>query len=53
MLIDNFEQHCESCVVNALNAQKNARNQINSLNTLKNDLMKIFRGSRGFEYALL
>ena len=27
-------------------------NQINSLNTLKNELMKIFRGFRVFEHAL-
>ena len=34
MLIDNFEQHFESCVLNIQNAQKNARNQINNLKFL-------------------
>ena len=52
MLIDNFEQHFESCVLKAQNALKIARNWINSFNTTKNDLMKIFHGFRGFEYAL-
>ena len=52
MFSDNFEQNFESCVLNAQIARKNARNQINSLNTSKNELMKFFRGSRVFEYAL-
>ena len=52
MLIDNFEQHFESCALNAENAQKSAGNQINSLNASKNVLMKILRGFRVFEYAL-
>ena len=34
------------------NANRSAQNQINSLNTLKNELVKIFRGFRVFEYAL-
>ena len=52
MLIDNFEQHFESCVLNAQNAQKSARNKINILNTSKNELSKIFRGFGVFEFAL-
>ena len=52
MLIDNFEQHFESCLLNAKNAWESGRNQVNSLNTSKNELMKIFRGFRVFEYAL-
>ena len=51
MLVDSFEQHFESCVLNAQNAKKSARNQI-SLKTLKNELLKIFRGFRLFEYSL-
>ena len=35
-----------------LNAQKSASNQINSLNTSKNELIEIFRGFWVFEYAL-
>ena len=49
MLIGNLEQHFESCGLNTQNAYKRAGNQINSLNTSKNELIKIFRG---FEYAL-
>ena len=52
MLIDNFEQHFESRVLSAQNASKSARNQINSLVTSKNELIKIFRGFRVFEYGL-
>ena len=52
MFIDNFEQHFKNCVLNAQNAQKSAGNQINSLNTSKNELMKIFCGFRVFQYAL-
>ena len=52
MLIDNLEKHFESCALNAQNAYKSAPNQINSLNTLKNELMKIFCGFQAFEYAL-
>ena len=52
MLIDNFKQHFESCVLNTKNAWKSAQNQINSLSTSRNELMKIFRGFRVFEYAL-
>ena len=52
MLIDNFAQHFESCVLNAQNTWKSARNQINTLNTLKNEPMNIFHGFRVFEYAL-
>ena len=40
MLIDNLEQHFESCALNAQNAWKSAGNQINSLNTSKNELIK-------------
>ena len=47
MLIDNFEQHFESCVLNSQNAHKSAQNQIN-----EHELMKIFCGFRVFEYAL-
>ena len=49
MLIVNFEQHLNSCALNAQNAYKSAWNQINSINTPKNELMEIFRV---FEYAL-
>ena len=49
MLIDNLEQHFESCALNAQNAKKSAGNQIYSLNTSKNELIKIFRGFRVFE----
>ena len=52
MLFANFEQHFESCLLNTKNAWESARNQVNSLNTSKNELMKIFRGFRVFEYAL-
>ena len=52
MLIDNFEQLFVNCVLNIQNAYKSAQNQINSLNALKNELMKIVRGFRDFEYAL-
>ena len=52
MLINNFEQHFVNCVLNAQSAYKSAQNQINSLNTSKNELMKIFRSFRVFEYAL-
>ena len=52
MLFDNFEQHWElrHKQQQQQNAQENARNQINSLNVSKNELIKIFR--RAFEYAL-
>ena len=52
MLLENFEQHLESFVLNAQNAYKSAQNQITSLNTPKNELLKIFRGFRVFDYAL-
>ena len=52
MLLDNFEQNLESFVLNTQNAYESARNQINSLNTSKNELLKIFLGFRVFEYAL-
>ena len=52
VLAVNFEQHFESCVLMMHTAQKSARNQRNSLNTSKNELMEIFRGFRVFEYAL-
>ena len=51
MLIDNFEQHFERCVVNAQNLFKSARNHINSLSSSKNVLMKFFRDS-GFSNRL-
>ena len=47
-----FEQHLESFVMNTQNAWESARNQINRINTSKNELLKIFRGFRVFEYAL-
>ena len=50
--VNNFEQHFESCLLNAKNAWESGRNQVNSLNTSKNELMKIFHGFRVFEYAL-
>ena len=40
MLIDNFEQHFESYVLNTQNAYKSAQNQINSLSTSRNELWK-------------
>ena len=49
MLIDNFEQYFKNCVLNAQNAQKSAENQINRLNTSKNEPMKMFRGFLVFE----
>ena len=48
MLIDNFEQQFVNFVLKVQNALRSVQNQINSLNTLKNELVKIFRGSRGF-----
>ena len=48
MLIDNFEQHFVNCVLNVQNALKSAQNQINSLSTSKNELIKIFHGFRDF-----
>ena len=53
MLIDNLEQHFESCALNAQNAKKSAGNQAYSLSNSKNELIKIFLGFRVFEYALL
>ena len=52
MPLDNFEQHLESFVLNTRNAYESARNEINRLNTTKNEYMKICRGFRVFEYAL-
>ena len=52
MLINNFEQNLECFVLNTQNAKESARNYINRLNTSKNELLKIFRGFRVFEYAL-
>ena len=53
MLIDNLEQHFESCALNAQNAKKSVGNQIYSLNTSKNELIKIFRGFRVFEFFFI
>ena len=52
MLIDNFEQQSESCVLNVQNAWKSAQNQRNSLSTSRNEFLKFFRGLRVFEYIL-
>ena len=52
MLIDNFEQQFESFALSAQNGSKSAQNQINSLSTSRNELIKVFRGFRVFEYAL-
>ena len=52
MLVDNFEQHFESCALVTQDAQMSAQNQINSLSTSRNEPMKIFRGFWIFEYAL-
>ena len=52
MLIDNFEQHFESCVMNAQNAYESVRNQINSLNTSKHEPLEIFCGFWVLKYAL-
>ena len=50
--VDNFKQYFESCVLNTQNPLKRALNKVNGLNTLKNELIKIFSGFRVFEYAL-
>ena len=42
MPIDNFEHQFENCALIAQNAQKIAQNQINSLSTSRNELMKTF-----------
>ena len=47
--VDNFEQHFESCVLKIQNPLKRALNKVNGLNTLKNQLMRIFRGFRLFK----
>ena len=52
MLIDNFEQQFVNFVLKVQNALRSVQNQVNSLNTLKNELVKIFCGFRVFEYAL-
>ena len=52
MLLDNFEQHLESLILKAQNAEKSAQNKITSLNTSKNELLKIFGGFRVFKYDL-
>ena len=52
VLIDIFEQHFESPILITQNANNFDRNQINSVNTSKNELMEIFRGFHGSEYAL-
>ena len=52
MLIDNLEQHFESCALNTQNSSKRALNKVNDLNTSKRELIKIFRDFRVFEYAL-
>ena len=50
--VDNFKQHFESYVLITQNPLKIALNKINGLNTLKIQLIKIFRGFCVFEYAL-
>ena len=50
--VDNFEQHFESCFLNTKNPFKRALNKISCLITPKNEVIKIFRGFRVFEYAL-
>ena len=52
LLLDDFEQQFQSCVLNVRNTCKSAQNQINRLNTSKHELIKIFRGFRIFKYAL-
>ena len=52
MLLDNFEQHLESFVLNTQNAQESARNQIIRINTSKNEFLKIFCSFQVYEYAL-
>ena len=52
MLLDNFEQHLESFVLNTQNAWQSSQNQTIRLNTSKNELLRIFCGFRVFEYAL-
>ena len=41
MLFDNFEQNFVNFALEVQNAQKSAQTQINSLNILKNELVKI------------
>ena len=48
-LLDNFEQHFESCVQIMQNAQKSASNQINSLITSKNEHIHFFSWFLGFQ----
>ena len=50
--VDNFEQYFESCVLNTQNPFKRALNKVNGLITWKNEVNKIFRCFRVFEYAL-
>ena len=52
VLIDIFEQHFESLVLITQNANNGARNQINGVDTSKNEFMEIFRGFHVSEYAL-
>ena len=50
--VDNFEQYFESYVLNTQNPFKGALNKVNGLITSKNEVIKIVRGFRVFEYAL-
>ena len=50
--VDNLEQYFESCVLNSQNLCKGALNKVSGLITSKNQVIKIFRGFRVFEYAL-
>ena len=53
MLIDNFEQHFESCVLEQTKSlEKPSKSDKHSFNILKNELMKIFRSLCLFKYAL-
>ena len=52
VLIDNFEQLFENCVLITQNTYKSVPDQTNSFNTSNNELIKIFRGFQVFEYAL-
>ena len=52
MLLNNFEQYLESFVLNTQNVKQSAGNQTIRLNTSKNELLKIVRGFRVFEYAV-
>ena len=48
VLLNDFEQHFQSCILNARDTYESAENQINSLNALKKELIKNFPWFLGF-----